>query len=120
MESTTSHRAELAPPAGAYSHTRLIGPFFQISGRVPADLNADIEGQTVQALEQIQVLLTGERLGWQDVLMMRLYIADDSYWDGMDAAYRRVVAEPFPPRTTVSAGLAPGMLIEIDALAVTR
>lgn len=50
---------------------------------------------------------------------MRVYLADDAYWADMDAAYRRVVSPPYPARTTVSAGLGPGMLVEIDALAVT-
>jgi enamine deaminase RidA (YjgF/YER057c/UK114 family) len=62
--------------------------------------------------------LAQEGLDWQDVLMLRVFIADDTYWEGMDAAYRRVVATPYPARTTVSAGLGPNMLVEIDALAV--
>ena len=52
------------------------------------------------------------------MLIVRVFLADDKYWDGMDATYRRIVGQPYPPRTTVSVGLAPGMLVEIDALAV--
>jgi 2-iminobutanoate/2-iminopropanoate deaminase len=119
MSRTTLHSSEVPAPAGAYSHGRRIGPFVQISGQVPKNLDgAGIEDQTVQALEQIQAMLAEESLGWQDVLMVRVFLADDEYWDGMDAAFRRVVTEPYPPRTTVSAGLAPKMLVEIDALAV--
>lgn len=50
--------------------------------------------------------------------MVRVFLADDAHWGDMDAAYRRVVTEPYPARTTVSAGLGPGMLVEIDALGV--
>jgi 2-iminobutanoate/2-iminopropanoate deaminase len=112
------HNAAMPEPAGAYSQGRRIGSFVQLSGQVAKDLDRDIEGQTAQALEQIHALLAQEGLDWQDVLMLRVFIADDTYWEGMDAAYRRVVATPYPPRTTVSAGLGPNMLVEIDALAV--
>ena len=109
---------DVPAPAGAYSQGRRIGPFVQISGQVAKDLGADIEGQTGQALEQIRILLAAAGLGWQDVLMIRVFLAADEFWDGMDAAYRRIVPAPFPPRTAVSAGLGEGMLVEIDALAV--
>ena len=114
----TAHSAEIPGPAGAYSPVRRVGPFVQISGQAAKDLAADAAGQTTQALEQIQTLLAREGLGWPEVLMVRVYLADDGYWADMDAAYRRLVAEPYPARTTVSAGLGPRMLVEIDALAV--
>jgi enamine deaminase RidA (YjgF/YER057c/UK114 family) len=116
---TTLNSSKAPAPAGAYSQVRRIGPFVQISGQVPRNLDGTgIEDQTVQSLEQIQAVLAEAGLGWQDVLMLRVFLADDKYWDGMDAAFRRVVTEPYPPRTTVSVGLGPGMLIEVDALAV--
>ena len=120
MNATTPDRAETTPePVGAYSPRRRLGPFYQLSGQVPKQLEGTgIEDQTVEALAQVEALLVEQGLGWQDVLMVRVFLADDKYWDGMDAAYRRVVGQPYPPRTTVSVGLAPGMLVEIDALAV--
>jgi enamine deaminase RidA (YjgF/YER057c/UK114 family) len=114
----TLDSAGIPAPLGAYSPARRIGPFVQISGQVARNLDADVEGQTVQALEQIQTLLELEGLGWQDVLSVRVFLADDRYWAGMDAAYRRVVSQPYPARSAVSAGLGAGMLVEIDALAV--
>jgi 2-iminobutanoate/2-iminopropanoate deaminase len=120
MSAQTQHGAGIPAPAGAYSPLRRIGPFVQVSGQVAKDHGPghDIEAQTVQALEQVHALLASEGLGWQDVLMMRVYLAGDEYWDRMDAAYRRVVAQPYPPRTTVSVELGATMLVEIDALAV--
>jgi 2-iminobutanoate/2-iminopropanoate deaminase len=109
---------DVPAPAGAYSQGRRIGAFVQISGQVAKNLDTDVAGQTSQALEQVQALLALEGLGWQDVLIVRVYLAADEYWDGMDAAYRRTVTQPYPPRTTVSVGLGPNMLVEIDALAV--
>jgi enamine deaminase RidA (YjgF/YER057c/UK114 family) len=116
----TPYSADAPAPAGAYSQARRIGPFVQVSGQVAKNLDGDLEAQTVQALEQIQAVLAEQGLGWQDVLMVRVVLADDAYWAGMDAAYRRVVAQPYPPRTTISAGLGPRMLVEIDALAVAQ
>ena len=118
MTGASLHDAEPPAPTGAYSPARRLGPFVQFSGQVAQNLDADVGDQTVQALEQLQALLAEEGLGWQNVLMIRVFLADDRYWEGMDAAYRRVVAQPFPPRTAVSAGLGPNMLVEIDALAV--
>jgi enamine deaminase RidA (YjgF/YER057c/UK114 family) len=118
IESTILHSDAAPQPAGAYSQGRRIGPFVQVSGQVARDLTADIEGQTVQVLDQISALLAAAGLGWPDVLMVRVFLAADEYWDGMDAAYRRAVPQPYPARTTVSVGLGAGMLVEIDALAV--
>jgi enamine deaminase RidA (YjgF/YER057c/UK114 family) len=36
----------------------------------------------------------------------------------MNEVYAKFVGEPFPCRTTVFVGLPPGMLVEIDVLAV--
>lgn len=50
--------------------------------------------------------------------MVRVHLTHDDDFEAMDAAYRDVLAEPFPARTPVTVGLAPGALIEVDALAV--
>ena len=121
MKLSTLNTDAAPSPAGAYSQGRRIGPFIQISGQVPASTHGpeDIEGQTTQALRHVHALLDTEGLGWGDVLMLRVFLADDRYWEGMDAAFQDVLEEPYPPRTAVSAGLAPGVLVEIDALAAT-
>ena len=36
----------------------------------------------------------------------------------MNEVYREMLPEPFPARTTVYVGLPPGILVEIDMLAV--
>ncbi|MCO5967914.1 RidA family protein [Actinoallomurus soli] len=50
--------------------------------------------------------------------MLRVYLTDPAYLAGMNEAYAAVVGEPFPARTTVCMSLPPGVLVEIDALAV--
>jgi 2-iminobutanoate/2-iminopropanoate deaminase len=120
MTPGTLSTSKAPAPVGAYSQGRRIGRLIQTCGQLPKDIGVgeDIEGQTTQVLEQLATLLSLEGVGWEDVLMLRVFLADDKYWDGMDAAFRAVLREPFPPRTSVSAGLAPGILVEIDALAL--
>ncbi|MFJ5631797.1 RidA family protein [Streptomyces goshikiensis] len=123
--SFTTISTPLAPaPIGAYSQGRRIGPFMQVCGQVAIDhttgdiLQADVAGQTRQALEQVAAILAAGGAGWQDALMVRVHLASDDDFEAMDAAYREVLSEPFPPRTTVTVVLAPGALVEVDALAV--
>ncbi|MEU8825779.1 Rid family hydrolase [Streptomyces sp. NPDC048636] len=126
MPLTTIATTAAPEPVGAYSQGRRIGPFLQVSGQLATDpstgtlLAADVAGQTRRVLEQAQAVLAAESAGWQDVLMVRVFLAsdDDDDFEAMDSAYRGFLAAPFPPRTTVTAGLAPGALIEIDVLAV--
>lgn len=114
-----------APPAvGAYSQGKQVGPFLQLSGQLAIDpatgsiLAGGIAEQTEQSLTQIEALLKDAGASWADVLITRVYLASDDDFDAFDAAYSRVVPQPFPARVTVGAQLAPGALVEIDALAV--
>jgi enamine deaminase RidA (YjgF/YER057c/UK114 family) len=52
--------------------------------------------------------------------MVRVYLADLEYFAPMNDVYQEFVQEPYPGRTTVFVGLAPGILVEIDALAVVE
>ncbi|MEO6309246.1 MAG: RidA family protein, partial [Leifsonia sp.] len=53
----------------------------------------------------------------KDLVTVRVYLSDDSEFAGMNQAYGQFFEAPFPARTTVSAGLGPGMKVEIDAVA---
>ncbi|MEU2508515.1 Rid family hydrolase [Streptomyces sp. NPDC007863] len=124
MSFTTISTPAAPAPVGAYSQGRRIGPFLQVCGQVATDpatgdvLDAGVAGQTRRALEQVGTILAADGAGWQDVLMVRVHLARDEDFEAMDAAYREVLSEPFPPRTTVTVVLAPGALVEVDALAV--
>lgn len=106
-------------PAGAYAQARRIGPFLQISGQLGIDGDdTSIEGQTRKALAHVTAILNASSASWSEVLSIRAYLSDDALFDRFDAAYRAELTSPFPARTTVSCELAPGALVEIDALAV--
>lgn len=124
MTFTTLSTAHAPAPVGSYSQGRRIGPFLQVCGQLAGDpvtgaiRDATVGPQTRRVLEQVGGVLAAGGADWDDVLMVRVHLADDADFDEMDAAYREVLGEPFPPRTTVTAGLAPGARVEIDVLAV--
>jgi len=112
-------------PVGAYSQGRRIGPFLQVCGQLAVRsvtgaprADDDVAAQTRRVLEQVTAVLSEGGATWGDVLMVRVHLATDDDFEAMDTAYRDVLRAPFPPRTTVTAGLAPGARVEIDVLAV--
>ncbi|MHA6803541.1 RidA family protein [Salinifilum ghardaiensis] len=101
------------------------GNLVQVSGQTGVDpatgkpVEGDVRAQTEQALRNVFAILEASGAGAQDVLMLRVYLTDVAHFAEMNETYARVVGEPFPARTTVYVGLPPGLLVEIDALAVT-
>jgi 2-iminobutanoate/2-iminopropanoate deaminase len=53
-----------------------------------------------------------------DVLSVDVFLANGDDFADMNAVYERQFTPPFPARTTVTAGLRPGVLVEFSALAV--
>ncbi|MGO4585844.1 RidA family protein [Arthrobacter sp. 2RAF6] len=111
-------------PVGSYSQAKQIGQFLQVSGQIPIDpqtggiLRGSVTEQVAQALAQIDAILAHAGAAWSDVLISRIYLSTDQDFDEFDAAYARHVPQPYPARVTVGAELAPGALVEIEALAV--
>ena len=100
------------------------GPILQISGQLPFDPpTGDIVGttvaeQTTQVLRNVAAVLDAAGAGMEDVVMLRVYLTDPADLAEMNDAYAVAVGEPYPARTTVYMKLPPGLLVEIDALAV--
>ncbi|MGO4587720.1 RidA family protein [Paenarthrobacter sp. 2TAF44] len=100
------------------------GPILQISGQLPFDLQTGavvgttVAEQTTQVLSNIAAVLKAGGASMEDVVMLRVYLTDPADLAEMNAAYAVAVGEPFPARTTVYMQLPPGLLVEIDALAV--
>jgi enamine deaminase RidA (YjgF/YER057c/UK114 family) len=82
------------------------------------ELVVGIARQTRAALQHVETLLAAVGATGQDVLSLRVHLATDDDFNEMDEAMGSYLRANFPPRTTVSAGLAPGALVEIDAFAV--
>jgi 2-iminobutanoate/2-iminopropanoate deaminase len=50
-------------------------------------------------------------------MKVNAYLTDMGNFAGYNAVYRETFSEPFPARTTVGVALAPGFLVEIEAVA---
>jgi 2-iminobutanoate/2-iminopropanoate deaminase len=116
--------AKAPPPAAAYSQGVRKGGTLQVAGQVPVDpatgliVGETVGEQTQQALENVRAVLQEAGSGFEDVVMLRVYLTRREDFAAMNAVYEQYVREPYPARTTVFVGLAEGLLVEIDALAV--
>lgn len=119
-----------APLTGSFLSQGLrLGSLVQVSGQggtSPDDESPpDVATQTERALKRIETILGADGLGFDDVLMFRVYLAQRSSWDEMNRSYeeavqRRLSGAGMPARTTVITGLPfEDMHVEIDALAVS-
>ncbi|MFE0699601.1 RidA family protein [Streptomyces sp. NPDC058872] len=121
-----------APPA-AFSHGVKKGNVLQVAGQVgflpavagraPTVAGPTLREQTLQTFANVKAVLEEGGAGWDDVMMMRVYLTDVAHFAEMNEIYDQYFAEqglkaPAAARTTVYVGLPPGLLIEIDALAV--
>jgi 2-iminobutanoate/2-iminopropanoate deaminase len=111
-------------PAGAYSPGIVAeGRFVYVSGQGPlrdgAVTGGTIEEQTAVVLDNVAAVLESAGAGLADVVQCRVFLADTADFHAMDGVYSQVFPEPRPARTTVGAALPlPGMLVEIDCVAV--
>jgi reactive intermediate/imine deaminase len=100
------------------------GNILQVAGQIPADLaTGAIVGDTVaeqtrQSMRNVLAVLEAGGATIDDVVMIRIYLTDTAHFAEMNAAYQEFLTEPYPARTTIYVGLPPGLLVEIDALAV--
>jgi len=100
------------------------GPLLQVSGQLPLDpdtgeiVGTTVAEQTTQTLRNVTAVLKTGGAGLEDVVMLRVYLTDSARLAEMNQAYAAAVGEPFPARTTVCMQLPPGLLVEVDALAV--
>ena len=131
-EKTAVHTDAAPAPAHAFPQGVRKGPMLQVSGQGPVDPasgeyvhHGDVKAQTLRTLRNVAAILDAGGAGIDDVIMLRVYLADRVDFPAMNEAYAEFLAEhstegvPLPCRTTVVCTLPrPEMLVEIDALAV--
>jgi reactive intermediate/imine deaminase len=118
-------------PAHSYSQAVRKGPMLQVSGQGPVDpvsnaylFPGDVAAQTERTLQNVEAILTAAGAGFDDVIMLRVYLTSRDDFVAMNEAYSAFVSARcatgvLPARTTVMTGLPRAeMLVEIDALAV--
>jgi 2-iminobutanoate/2-iminopropanoate deaminase len=113
---------DVATPKAPYSPVVVSGDHVFTAGQAAFDVNGDLVGsdmasQARKALENLRASLAAAGCGLDDVVKVNAYLADLADFEAYNAVYREFFAAPYPARTTVQAGLPPGMLVEIEAVA---
>src|SRR3954462_6940495 len=111
----------VAKPDAPYSPVFVGGDLVYTAGQVGADASGDVadgvEAQTRQALENLRLCLDAAGCSFGDVMKVNAYLTDMDNFPAYNAVYRETFSAPYPARTTVGAALAPGLLVEIEAIA---
>jgi 2-iminobutanoate/2-iminopropanoate deaminase len=111
------------PPAN-FAQAARKGNILQVAGQVAFDPETGmVVGETVteqarQAMKNIEAILAASGAGFDDVVMVRVYLTDTDHFAEFNHVYNELVTEPYAARTTVYVGLPSPLLVEIDALAV--
>jgi 2-iminobutanoate/2-iminopropanoate deaminase len=98
-------------------------PLIFISGQLPFDSNGqvsveDIEGQTLQALRNLEAVLKSAALELRDVVKTTVWLRNAADFPLFDESYAKFFGEIKPARSTVVSALVhPKALIEIEATA---
>lgn len=125
MKSVVISSEKALPPVGPQSQAVRRGSILAIGGQVGTDPHSGImcEGiheQMRQAMTNVQELLKEAGATFADVVMLHVYLTEEGHFREMNSVLSEFLAEPFPARTTVYAELPPGLLVEVDALAVVE
>ncbi|TCO53168.1 RidA family protein [Actinocrispum wychmicini] len=123
MARTFVHPEGAAKPAVPLSAGVRKGNILQVAGQVAFDQSGNVVGTTVaeqtrQVLSNVKAVLEAGGATFDDVLMLRAYLTDVAHFGEFNEVYAEVLGGDYPARTTVYVGLPPGLLVEIDALAV--
>jgi 2-iminobutanoate/2-iminopropanoate deaminase len=109
-------------PRFPYSPVVVSGDLVYTAGQVAQDaegslVSGGIEVQTRQVLENIRACVEAAGCTLDDVIKVNAFLANLADFEGYNTVYREFFGEPYPARTSVQAGLPPGILVEIEAVA---
>jgi 2-iminobutanoate/2-iminopropanoate deaminase len=112
----------LAKPKPPYSPVVVSGDTVWTAGQIAYDAEGNLIGggiaeQTRRSLENVRACLEAAGCTMDDVVKVNAYLADLGHLAGYNDVYREFFDEPYPARSSVQAGLPPGVLVEIEAVA---
>ncbi len=112
-----------APPIGPYSPAVVADGFVYVSGLLGTGADGqmvgpDVASQTRRILDRMGEILTAAGSSMAQVVSTSVFIRNAGDFASMNEAYRPYFAEAAPTRTTVTADLLNGALVEISAVAV--
>lgn len=111
-------------PVASYSQAVRRGNMIFLAGQGGLDaatgqlVGDRIEDQTRQTLRNLQYVLEAAGASFDDIVSVRVFVTEHAEFAGMNDVYGEFFNEPYPARTTVFCQLAPGMKVEIDAVAI--
>jgi len=123
MTDATSTPVAPPPPGGPYSasvrRNDLVFTAGQCGYYPDRRLAEGLDSQVRVALQNLQAALALQSATLSDVVAVNVFLSRADDFDAMNAVYREFFnAEPLPVRTTVTVGLRPGVLFEVNAQAV--
>lgn len=111
-------------PVANYSQATRAGDLVFLAGQGGFDpatgqlAGLDMASQTRQALNNLKEVLAAAGLDFSHIVSIRYFITEHSLFPEMNGVHATFFPEPpFPARTTVTTGLGPDMVVEIDAIA---
>jgi len=116
---------EAPKPLGVYSQGIVGGGFIFISGQLPINpkenkfVEQDIKKQTRQIFKNIERILAIEGAGLKDMLKISVFLLSLDNFKEMNEVFKEFFSIEPPARTTSTVKeFPPGVLIEIDAIAL--
>jgi 2-iminobutanoate/2-iminopropanoate deaminase len=117
--------ANLPSPVGPYSPGITAGNLVFVSGQAGRDpatgeIAEDVEAQTEQTLKNIAAILEAAGSDLSHVIRCGVFLIDIGDFQKMNGVYARLFGGHRPARTTVQVAALPepGLLVEIDAVAL--
>ncbi len=109
-----------------YSHAVKAGNTIYIAGTVGRDAQQKVveggfEAQAVKAFENIKLILEAAGASFKDVVKLNIYLTNMDDIGKLKEIRMRYFSHPLPATTAVEVSrLAPGVLLEMEAVAVTN
>jgi 2-iminobutanoate/2-iminopropanoate deaminase len=112
----------LAVPKPPYSPVVVSGDTVYTAGQIGNDPEGNlVEGGIVEqarrTLANVRTCVDAAGCTLDDVVKVNAYLADLGDFPAYNEVYVEFFSKPYPARTSVQAGLPPGVLIEIEAVA---
>jgi reactive intermediate/imine deaminase len=109
----------MEPPLSQF---RTAGPLIFVSGQIPrhrdgAICTGSITEQTAIVINNLEIALALAGASLADVVKTTVWLTDASLFGEFNEVYRARFGTPYPARSTVIAGLAVPVLVEIEAIA---
>jgi reactive intermediate/imine deaminase len=109
-------------PAGPYSQVIVSGDIIVTAGQIPLGADGQVAAQSIedqarQVFENVALCLEAAGCTFADVIKVNAFLSDLADFDLYNKVYVEYFQPPYPVRTTVQAGLAPPLLLEVEVWA---